>query len=142
MNKKLIMGILLISLFSWSTQIFANGTIRFSKDQIKFYLVNSSTGMQTPCSHDLLSHVPWWRVQCEDRQYTVDTWIQIRSKGDLFENTLMYHVSEGVKSSGEKLVQFKSHLTSFRSQGAANLVGISSQIDVRNGQADLVMEVQ
>ncbi len=139
---KLLAAILMALSITLSLEAHATGAIRFSKDQIHFTLVNSSTGGQVSCEHELLSHVPWWKVRCDDREYTVDTWVQIRSKGDLFENTLMYHVSEGLQSSGEKLVQFKSHLTSLISQGQSNLVGIRSQIDVRNGQADLIMDVR
>ncbi len=128
--------------FSSDAMAQSSGVIRFDKEQIEFTLVSSSTGEEIACEHELLSHVPWWSVRCEDRLYRVDTWAQIRRKQDLFEHTLLYHVSEGVRSSGERLVQFKSHITSFLSRGQATLMGITSQIDVRNGQADLVMRVK
>ena len=140
--KSNIKLITVISLFILSNFTFSQGTIRFEKESLNFKLVNSHTGVSQECQHELLTHVPWWRITCDDRNYTVDTWIQIRSKGDLFEKTLMYHVSEGVQSSGEKLVQFKSHMTSFISQGKSDLIGLVSRIDVRNGQADLVLTIK
>jgi|GEM_PF-3514751 len=134
--------VIVFCLFTLSNFTFSQGTIRFEKESLSFRLVNSSTGISQECQHELLTHVPWWRITCDDRNYTVDTWIQIRSKGDLFEKTLMYHVSEGIQSSGEKLVQFKSHMTSFISQGKSDLIGLVSRIDVRNGQADLVLTIK
>ena len=119
----------------------AQGVFRPSKEMLSFKLVDSSTSIETDCFHELLSHVPWWKVTCGDRAYTVDIWLQIRERGDLKENKLMYHVKESVSSSGTKITQFKSHFTSFISRGDAELLGVVSQIDVRNGLADLVVTV-
>ncbi len=135
-------GLILFLSFCFCSQIFSQGVIRLPKERLKFKLVESSTAKEITCSHELLDHVPWWRVQCDDREYTVDTWVQIRSKGDLYEKTLMYHVKESTSSSGTKLTQFKSHFTSFMSRGPSDLIGITSQIDVRNGLADLVLSIK
>ena len=116
--------------------------IRLPKERLNFELVDSTTGASTSCEHELLTHVPWWKVSCGEREYTVDTWIQIRRKEDLFEHTLMYHVKESVSSSGTKLTQFKSRFTSFLSRGEAELIGVTSQIDVRNGLSDLVLRIR
>ena len=129
-------------LFGFLTNANAQGRIRFEADQLTFELVDNTTGESTSCEHKILSHVPWWKVTCDDRQYTVDAWLQIRSRSEIFEKTLMFHVSEGVKSSSQKLVQFKSHMTSFISRGESQLLGIISRIDVRNGLADLVVTIK
>lgn len=134
--------LLSIAIFTFSLNASAQGLIRFDKEDLNFSLVNSHTGVTHSCQHELLSHVPWWRVSCDDREYTVDVWLQIRSRDNLFEKTLMYHVSEGVQSSGERLVQFQSHFTSFVTKGRSQLQGIVSRIDVRNGQADLVVRTR
>ena len=123
-----------------STQ--AQGRTRFEKDQLSFELVDSTTGLTEQCEHILLSHIPWWKVSCGERSYTVDIWLQVRSRGELFEKTVLYHVSEGIQSSTQKLVQFKSHMTSLISRGQSDLIGIVSHIDVRNGLADLVVTVK
>lgn len=103
----------------------------------------SLSGQEISCTHKLMDNVPWWAVTCADaketREYTVDAWVQIRERGDLKENTLMYHVKESTSSSGTKLTQFKSHFTSFITRGDSELIGIVSQLDVRNGLADLVV---
>ena len=125
-----------------SSQVSAQGRIRFEADQLTFELVDNTTGEIVTCTHKLLDHVPWWKVSCGERLYTVDTWVQIRSRSELFEKTLMFHVSEGVKSSSQKLVQFKSHMTSFISRGESQLLGLISRIDVRNGLADLVVTIK
>lgn len=139
--KNLTLVAVAVGFFFFSASSFAQ-VIRLPKERLSFELVETSTGEVTSCEHNLLSHVPWWRVSCGEREYTVDTWVQIRSKGDLFEKTLMYHVKESVSSSGTKLTQFKSHFTSFMSRGASDLIGITSQIDVRNGLADLILRIQ
>lgn len=128
---------LLISNFS-----MANGVVRFPKEMVRFELVENSTGETIHCSHEYLSHVPWWDVVCEDRSYTVDLWLQTRESGKIKEHTLMYHAKESVSSSGTRLAQFKSHQTSFISRGDNELLGIISRIDVRNGLADLVVTVK
>lgn len=115
-------------------------------ENLSFKLVESHSGAELACTHELMDHVPWWKVTCADdketREYTVDTWVQIREKADLKENTLMFHVKESTSSSGTKLTQFKSHFTSFISRGDSELIGIVSQLDVRNGLADLVVTLK
>jgi hypothetical protein len=119
---------------------------RPGSENLSFKLVESHTGSEISCTHELLDHVPWWKVICSDsketREYTVDAWVQIRERGDLKENTLMYHVKESTSSSGTKLTQFKSHFTSFITRGDSELIGIVSQLDVRNGLADLVVTLK
>jgi hypothetical protein len=104
----------------------AQGRVRFEPDQLSFELVDNTTGITIECTHKILPHVPWWKVSCDDRLYTVDTWLQVRSRGDLFEKTLLYHASEGIQSSSMKLVQFKSHMTSFITRGESDLLGMVS----------------
>jgi hypothetical protein len=125
------------STFASASQVFRPGA-----DRVSFELVDSLSGQSIKCSHTLLSHVPWWEVTCDDRKYTVDTWVQIRERGELKEMTLMYHVKESTSSSGTKLTQFKSHFTSFIVRGDSEWLGAVSHIDVRNGLADLVLTLQ
>ena len=111
---------------------------RFSKDQVQFVLIESD-GQSVSCSHSLLKHVPWWEVQCGERQYRVDLWLEERQSAEqgLSKLTLMYHVSEGVDSSGERLVQFKTHFTSIIVEDLTRVVALESDLDVRNGLASL-----
>lgn len=116
---------------------------RFQADQLRFSLEDSD-GQVMQCTHELLKHVPWWRVVCGERSYTVDVWReQLYNKSqNLSRLTLMYHVSEGVASSGEKLVQFNTHFTRFGLTETPSLQTVSSSMDVRNGQASLVVRAQ
>ena len=115
-------------------------------ENLDFRLSNSHSGVELSCQHKLMTNVPWWKVTCRDqkevREYTVDVWVQIRERNDLKENTLMYHVKESTSSSGTKLTQFKSHFTSFITRGDSELVGVVSQLDVRNGLADLIVTLK
>lgn len=115
---------------------------RFTTEELRF-LWQDHEGVQKSCKHELLSHVPWWKVICEDREFRVDIWMEIQKHNstDHYRYTLMYHVSEGVKSSGEKLVQFNSHFSHFVFAKDADLVQFESSIDVQNGLADLVVLV-
>lgn len=54
----------------------------------------------------------------------------------------MYDVSEGVASSGEKLVQFHSHMTDMVVDQLSLPKELQSHIDVQNGQASLVLQVK
>ncbi|MCB0411671.1 MAG: hypothetical protein KDD22_04050 [Bdellovibrionales bacterium] len=117
--------------------------IRFNENQIRFVLVDND-GESITCTHQLLSHVPWWDVICGKRHYTVNTWLQLleNTQQNLFKLTLMYDVSEGIESSGEKLVQFRSHLTTLVTEDFKKLRQLQSSLDVRNGLMSLDMEVQ
>ncbi len=113
---------------------------RFTEDQITFEL-RDNEGAIEKCHHKLLPQVPWWSVQCGDRRYTVNTWIQISHQKDLqmTKVSLMYDVSEGLSSSGEKIVQFHSHFSNIYVDSLTSLRLINSDMDVRNGQMSLVM---
>ncbi len=115
---------------------------RFEKSQLQFLLEDSEGEIET-CVHELLSHVPWWRIQCGDREYTVDVWMEhLYSKSqDLTQVTLMYHVSESVTSSGEKLVRFDSHFSHVQVSGLNSVKRLTSSMDVRNGLASLRVDV-
>lgn len=110
---------------------------RFSHDQVSFQLVEDSTGLVVQCKHRLLEHVPWWRVTCADREYTVDLWLETYSLTSATKYSLMYHASEGVQSSGERLVQFQTHFTSVTLSKDTELFELDSSLDVRNGLASL-----
>lgn len=98
-----------------------------------------SEGAITSCEHKLLSHVPWYRVYCGDKEFTVDVWIEVaRSKlSSETKLTLMYAVSEGTSSSGQKLVQFNNHFTDLVVSNLTMLSSLQSSIDVGNGLASL-----
>jgi len=117
------------------------GVIRFSESQLSFQLVDMD-GASVSCRHELLSHVPWWSVKCGDRDYTVNTWMQI-NHGPVGSSQIvfMYDVSEGVRSSGEKLVLFRSHFTRMNVTDVSQVSRLSSDLDVRNGLATLNINV-
>jgi hypothetical protein len=128
-----------IFVFFFSIQLLGQtqGLRRFSPGQIQYQLV-SNEGVTIQCQHQLLDHVPWWRVVCADRSFTVDVWLQTRFvQNGVQQMSLMYHVSEGLASSGQKLVQFNQHFTSFFGDQFENIRGIRSSIDVQNGLANL-----
>ncbi len=140
-----IILIILIQLLSVQSVLasFSNlRVIRFEESQLEFVLEDSE-GVPTQCQHKILSHVPWWRLKCGDREFTVDIWMELgQNKSlDLTQVTLMYHVSEGLASSGEKLVQFNTHFTRFRVGGLTDLKALNSSIDVKNGLESLVVNV-
>ncbi len=144
------MGFLYCSFVSWFIVIAAHfagaqetQSRRFQADQLKFTLEDSD-GEVLLCTHELLKNVPWWRVVCGERSYTVDVWReQLYNKSqNLSRLTLMYHVSEGLASSGEKLVQFNTHFTRFDLTESPTLQSVNSSMDVRNGQASLVVHAQ
>jgi len=120
---------------------------RFQADQLGFFL-EESDGEVVQCAHTLLKHVPWWRVVCGERAFTVDVWReQLYNESQKISQkisriTLMYHVSEGLASSGEKIVQFNTHFTRFDLTESPSLQSISSSMDIRNGQASLVVRAQ
>jgi hypothetical protein len=123
---------------------FANDKAsRFPKDNLQFY-IQENDGSVTKCDHELLTHVPWWKLKCADREYTADVWIETQHNFErkLSKVTLMFHAKEGVRSSGEKLVQFKSHFTSIIVDNLANIKSLSSSLDVRNGLASLVVNAK
>lgn len=116
---------------------------RFDAEQLKFQLVDTD-GSLVACDHKLLSHVPWWRVSCGEREFTVDVWVDIvrNPSRDLSKISLMYSVSEGVRSSGERLVQFNDHFSSFVFAGNGPLSEIGSSLDVQNGLASLDVQIK
>ena len=115
-------------------------SIRFPEEKISFRLQDNDGGT-VECSHKLLPQVPWWSVTCGKRLFTVNTWVQMAHNKDqeLSKVTLMYDVSEGVSSSGEKLVQFHSHFTHFYVDSLSYIKKVSSDMDVQNGQMNLIM---
>lgn len=117
--------------------------IRFSAEQIQFVLRDMEGEDVVVCKHNLLSHVPWWEVKCGSRSYTVNTWIEVLENKEtkVLKLGFMYDVSEGVKSSGESLVQFKSHFTSLTVRELKSVEKINSSLDVRNGLASLDLVV-
>lgn len=116
--------------------------LRFKPEQLQFKLQDNEGNTQA-CEHKLLEHVPWWSVTCGKRSYTVNTWAQLafNKPQDLTKVTFMYDVSEGVVSSGEKLVQFNSHYTNIIVESLTFLKKLTSDMDVRNGQSNLIIEV-
>ena len=116
--------------------------IRFNEGQVHFVLVDND-GESVDCTHQLLGHVPWWNVVCGNRQFTVNTWLQLmeNTQKNKLKLTFMYDVSEGVKSSGEKLVQFHSHITTLIIEDFKDLQQLQSSLDVRNGLMSLDMTV-
>ncbi len=134
MSSKLLLLIFLIPLKSFAQ------VNRFTEEQISFEL-RDNDGTVEKCSHKILPQVPWWNVRCGDRSYTVNTWIQISHQKDLqmTKVSLMYDVSEGLTSSGEKLVQFHSHFSNVYVDSLTSLKLVNSDMDVRNGQMSLVM---
>ena len=118
-------------------------TLRFSTEQLTFQLQFEDGRSQT-CEHVLLKHVPWWKVQCGAREFTVDVWLQIHeNRSEKFTKlTLMYHASEGVKSSGEKLVQFHNHFTTMIVDQLVWPKKLQSSLDIQNGLAGLKVEVR
>ncbi len=135
---------ILTTLFSINLFAQTNLVSRFKAEQLNFSLHSSSTGESIGCTHELLSHVPWWKVRCGTREFTVDTWLQLHyaPERQMSKVTLMYHVSEGVKSSGLPLVQFNNHFTSIIVSTLTDIESISSSLDVQNGQASLVVVAQ
>lgn len=135
----------LLVLSGWNGEAFHPDpqTLRFSPEQLTFEL-QFEDGQTQACGHTLLKHVPWWRVQCAAREFTVDVWLQIHenSSEKLTKLTLMYHASEGVKSSGEKLVQFHNHFTSMIVDQLVWPKKLSSSLDIQNGLASLKVEVR
>ena len=116
---------------------------RFAGSQLSFRL-QESDGRSVSCRHHLLNHVPWWRVICGEREFTVDSWLEQAQhrRDDRQKITLMFHASEGTASSGERLVQFQSHFSTFVLSGNSAVQAISSSLDVRNGLASLELTVR
>ena len=112
---------------------------RLQSDQVRFDLIEDSTGVSISCDHQLLPHIPWWRVDCGERSFTVDAWLERIGPNQSGETkiSLMFHASEGRQSSGEKITQFKSHFTSITLADDTPINEIDSWLDVRNGLASL-----
>ncbi len=139
MFKKILVLFIFINLSStFARDTGTEKSLRFEDHQLSFSL-SESDGAVISCEHKLLSHVPWFRVYCGDREFTVDVWVQLAHSQARTETkvTLMYSVSEGIKSSGEKLVQFNNHFTDIVVSELNLLKRLTSSIDVRNGLASL-----
>ncbi len=146
MKKVFPVGVFfLIALISFNAQ----SIVRFEQDQLHFVLVDSSTGAETTCKHYPLETgspappPPWWTVNCGDRSYTVDIWMDNYRSADQFYNTfLLFHAKESVSSSGKKLVQFNNQTTTIKTANPQALRALRSSIDVGNGLTDLNVEVR
>jgi hypothetical protein len=120
----------------------------FDSSQLNFKL--SQQGLnEIQCHHKPLKTgsqappPPWWTVICDEYTFTVDVWMdEYVSKGSLYSISLLYHVKESVSSSGEKLTQFNTQSTQFKFNDFSQLKEINTSIDVRNGLADLNLEVK
>ena len=120
--------------------------VRFKASQLSFKLFDS-TGREVACSHAPLqnnspaSPPPWWSISCGARSYTVDVWMDLWKGPQGAKLELMYHIKEGVSSSGEKLVRFDNQHTVLIFPKAQLPQIVRSSLDVRNGLADLVVEI-
>lgn len=139
------LSFLLFFLFTFQ----AHSIVRFDQKQLLFNLVDSTTGDVTTCQHSPLETgspappPPWWTVRCGDRSYTVDIWMDdYRSADQLYNTFLLYHAKESTSSSGEKRVRFDTQTTLLKTDKPQAVRVIRSSIDVRNGLADLDVEVQ
>lgn len=137
------MRFVVLFIFTLVSSFASAQVIRFKPEQVNFKLQDNDGDTQS-CEHKLLEHVPWWNVTCGSRSYTVNTWAQVahNKADDLTRVTFMYDVSEGVASSGERLVQFNSHYTNVFVESLTFLTKLTSDMDVRNGQSNLVVEVK
>ncbi len=126
----------------------SHAVIRFPHEKLTFTLVDSTTGIATSCQHKLLTNnspappPPWWVVTCDDRTYTVDIWMDKYKSADQLSNIfLLFHAKESLSSSGEKSVRFDTQTTLMKMDNSQQVRVIRSTIDVRNGLADLEVEV-
>lgn len=125
----------------------AFGIIRFEVDQLKFTLLETGAGV-TSCTHRPLVNSsqaeppPWWTVECGDREYTVDIWMDLYRSQDQFYNVfLLFHAKESTSSSGEKLAKFNTQTTKLKFKELSPMTSVSMSLDVRNGLADLKVDV-
>ena len=125
----------------------AYGLIRFDAEQLKFTLQDQS-GLEVDCQHQPLvtgseaEPPPWWTVNCGKRQYTVDIWMDLFiSQDKLFNVYVLFHAKESVSSSGQKLTRFNTQTARLKFKEISHLTNILMSIDVRNGLADLKVEV-
>ena len=129
-----------LSFFLFSQSVFS--VTRFKQEQLSFTLFESD-GTSQRCKHIPLTNQspapppPWWMVTCGARSYVVDVWVDQRKTQSGLSFDLMFHVKESTNSSGEKRVRFDSHLTSLWFELSGLPIALSSQVDVRNGLADL-----
>ena len=143
-----ILSLLFVSFFSYADAPLENSFRRFDKSQLTFHLVNSSSGEFISCKHKPLESVtpvpppPWWVVECGDRKYTVDLWLENKSLASNLNSVfLLYHAKESISSSGESQTRFETQTTEFFYNGDTSYKAIRSSIDVRNGLADLYVTV-
>lgn len=139
------MNFILSILFSFSS--LSHSVTRFEQNQLSFQLVEN-TGETIECSHKPLESVtpvpppPWWVVECGDREYTTDIWMELRELSeDLSSILLLYHAKESISSSGEDRTRFETQTTRLFYSGEPQFKIIRSSIDVRNGLADLYVTV-
>lgn len=125
----------------------ASGVTRFEAEQLSFTLFQEGQKVVF-CSHKKLTNnspvepPPWWVVTCDDREYTVDIWMdEYRSKDKMQNLVVLFHAKEGVASSGEKLTRFNTQATKIKTEKSSLVRGISSRLDMRNGLADLVVDI-
>ena len=126
----------------------ALGVTRFKAEQLSFTLFQEGQSA-VACTHKKLSNKspaeppPWWVVSCGDRKYTVDIWMdEFQTKDKMHNLLVLFHAKEGVASSGEKLTRFNTQTTRIKSDDASLVKAITSGLDMRNGLADLVVDVQ
>lgn len=123
------------------------GVDRFDQDQLQFSLLDSD-GQVISCEHEPLTNQspapppPWWKVTCEKRKYVVDVWMDRVKKQNSIAIDFMFHAKESTSSSGEKRTRFDSHLTRMEFEQNLLPTRFTSNIDVRNGLADLRVQVQ
>jgi len=125
----------------------AFGVTRFDASQLTFTLQEQGAGV-TQCTHSPLitgsqaEPPPWWTVVCDDREYTVDIWMDLYiTEGNVFNLYLLYHAKESTDSSGEKLARFNTQSTKLKFKELSQMTEISMSLDVRNGLADLMVDV-
>ena len=123
------------------------GITRFEAEQLNFTLLEEGAGA-TSCTHYPLvtgsqaEPPPWWTVECGDRKYTVDIWMDLYLSQDQFFNVyLLFHAKESTSSSGGKLASFNTQTTKLKFKEVSLFTGISMSLDVRNGLADLMVDV-
>lgn len=139
------MKFIILIILSFGQSAF--GITRFEADQLNFTLLEEGAGA-TSCKHYALvtgsqaEPPPWWTVECGDRKYTVDIWMDLYLSQDQFFNVyLLFHAKESTPSSGEKLAKFNTQTTKLKFKEISPFTSISMSLDVRNGLADLMVDV-
>src|SRR5690606_20278757 len=115
----------------FTSPLYAYDVHRFEANQLEFAL-QYNEGEKVRCTHEILPHVPWWQVRCDQRLFTVNTWMQLLKHKTLpiVKLTLMFDVSESVRPGGPPAVQFRSHLTSLTVESLTEIQEIQTSLDV------------